>query len=394
MSAYASIKEVFSNTKTKKMAKTKKSDRSKHILLRSAQALMAFGLVVVFAISTLSMPLVSADRFQEQINALEAENGQHQNNSNQLSMEAASLDDAINRLQAEIDAKQATINQHQAEVEQLKAEIIAAEIELAKQKRVLGETIKTMYLEGDISTVEMLATSKDLSDFFDKQQYRESVRTKVKNTVDKITQLKLDLNTKKEKTEKLIAEQQELKNQLLGQRGEKDRLLAMTQNEKNQVDQAIRGNNAKIADLRRQQIAANARFIGSGGGAPCGGGYPGKWCNVPKDTVLDSWGMWNRECVSYTAFKVWQSGRYMPYWGGRGNANRWDDNARAAGIPVDDNPRAGDVAISNSGFYGHAMYVESVNANGTINISQYNASWDGEYSTRTISPGGLVFIHF
>ena len=69
-------------------------------------------------------------------------------------------------------------------------------------------------------------------------------------------------------------------------------------------------------------------------------------------------------------------------------------DARAAGIPVDSNPQPGDVAISNSGFYGHAMYVESVNSNGTINISQYNAALDGRYSTNTISPAGLYFIHF
>jgi surface antigen len=87
----------------------------------------------------------------------------------------------------------------------------------------------------------------------------------------------------------------------------------------------------------------------------------------------------------------------MPGWGwsARGNANQWDDNARAAGIPVDGSPRAGDVAISNSGFYGHAMYVESVNGDGTINISQYNANLDGRYSVRyNLNPAGLVFIHF
>jgi surface antigen len=40
------------------------------------------------------------------------------------------------------------------------------------------------------------------------------------------------------------------------------------------------------------------------------------------------------------------------------------------------------------------MYVESVNGDGTITVSQYNAALDGRYSVRTLSPGGLVFIHF
>jgi surface antigen len=101
--------------------------------------------------------------------------------------------------------------------------------------------------------------------------------------------------------------------------------------------------------------------------------------------------MYNRECVSYTAFRVAASGRYVPW--GLGNANQWDDNARARGIPVDSNPRPGDVAISNAGAFGHAMYVESVSG-GTIFVSQYNAALDGRYSTKTISAAGLVFIHF
>jgi surface antigen len=85
----------------------------------------------------------------------------------------------------------------------------------------------------------------------------------------------------------------------------------------------------------------------------------------------------------------------MPYWGGIGNANQWDDNARRAGIPVDTNPQAGDVAIKNSQPYGHAMYVESVNGDGTINISQYNANLNGQFSRAyNVNPAGLVFIHF
>ena len=76
------------------------------------------------------------------------------------------------------------------------------------------------------------------------------------------------------------------------------------------------------------------------------------------------------------------------------NAKLWDDNARAAGIPVDHKPRVGDVAISNAGTYGHAMYVEAVHGDGTITVSQYNADWKGNYSVVRRSTANLVFIHF
>lgn len=124
----------------------------------------------------------------------------------------------------------------------------------------------------------------------------------------------------------------------------------------------------------------------------CGGGYPEKWCRRPIDTVVDNWGMYNRECVSYTAWKVANSGRRMPY--GFGDANNWPKAAQRAGISVDTNPVAGDIAIRYDDKFGHSMYVESINGDGSLNISQYNVNSSGGYSVETIKPDGLVFIHF
>jgi surface antigen len=364
--------------------------------------LLIVAMTGVFLLSSLTTSFVAADKFDEAINALNAENSQKRGTQAQLGAEAAGISDVIAKLQAEINALQARINDNQNKLADLRVQIAAAEAELAKQKNLLGETIKTMYVEGDISTVEMLASSKDLSDFFDKQQYRESVRSKIKTTLDKITALKLELNTQRETVEKLIAEQQGLQANLAAQRAENDRILAMNQAQQSELDNQIKANSGKISELRKAQAAENAKlFRGTRviGGAACDAGsgdtYPAKWCAIPQDSVIDSWGMYNRECVSYTAWKVYESGRFMPYWGGRGNANQWDENARAAGIPVDTSPRPGDVAVSNSGFYGHVMYVESVNPNGTINISQYNYSLNGTYSRAyNMSKAGLVFIHF
>lgn len=108
----------------------------------------------------------------------------------------------------------------------------------------------------------------------------------------------------------------------------------------------------------------------------------------------DPWGMYKRQCVSFAAWKVASSGRVMPYWGGRGNANLWDDNARSSGIPVDSNPTVGSVAVDNSGYYGHVMFVEEVYGDGTILVSQYNADGAGHYSIERRASSGLRYIHF
>lgn len=367
--------------------------------------IVTFLLVGVMSVSMVLPKYVLADQYQDQINAIQAQNNQIEAQRGILSVEASSLSDAISKLQAQIDAVQNRINQLSADIDNLKKQIHEAEIELAKQKALLGESIKAMYVSGEISTVEMLATSKDLSDFFDKQQYQESVRSKIKNALDKVTQLKLDLATKKEMVEKSLAEQKSLQSQLASQKAEKDRVLALNQDQQGQLQSEIQANNQRMSQLRAEQAAAYAAYArkngsGYGIGEPGNGGYPSIWANSPQDTMIDDWGMYNRECVSYTAWKVASTGRYMPYWGGIGNAYEWPGNARAAGIPVSSTPSVGSIAVWGSndglGFLGHVAYVEVVNGDGSIEVSQYNFV-HGQFSRMHVSASEvsrLEFIHF
>jgi surface antigen len=127
-------------------------------------------------------------------------------------------------------------------------------------------------------------------------------------------------------------------------------------------------------------------------GPACGGGYPEKWCKRSLDSVVDDWGMYNRECVSYTAYRVALSGRRMPY--GFGDANRWPMAAKMSGIAVDYSPRAGDVAIRMDNNHGHSMYIEWINDDGTLHVSEYNKNKNGTYIEEDSTRDGLVFVHF
>ena len=241
----------------------------------------------------------------------------------------------------------------------------------------------------------MLASSKDLSEFLDKQQYRETVQQKIKNTLDKINALKAQLKEQKTQVEKLLADQQAMNQQLGASQWQQSSLLAYTQDQKNQYTMAIKANNANIAALRAQQAAANRRLGGRAeAGDPNHGGYPAYLDNARQDSLIDPWGMYNRECVSYTAWKVFEAYGHMPYWGGHGNANQWPASARADGIPTGSEPRAGSVAVSMSGYYGHVMWVEAVYGDGSIRVSQYNYDLAGHYSEMTISGSGLTYIYF
>jgi peptidoglycan DL-endopeptidase CwlO len=370
----------------------------------TATAIMA--VVAVFAVAFIVGPsVVNADRFDEQIQELQQQNAQTQGTVRDLESQAASYQDAISKLQTQIDALQKLINDNLAQQAKLQAEIVAGEAELSRQRALLAADVKTMYVDGQPSTLEMLASSNDLSDFVDKEEYRTAVQTKIQATLAKIKELQRKLEKEKALVDQLLKEQQTQQAQQTAARAQQAQMLAYNESQQNEFNNKIKNNQKQIADLRRQQSVENARLSGGRviGGAACDAGngdtYPQPWCSAPIDSMIDSWGMYNRECVSYTAWKVYESGRHMPYWGGIGNANQWDDNARRAGIPVDTSPRDGDVAVKNSGVYGHVLYVEHVYADGSILVSDYNNQFDGVYrkytvSKATIQANNLQFIHF
>lgn len=340
----------------------------------------------------ISSSIAHAVSYQQQINDLQRSNNASAAEQEKLEVGEQTLAATVAALQAKITALQTQIQTNQDESTKLSRDIEKKKQEVIKQREVLGSNIRKHYLDGEMTTLEKLATSKDLGDYVDKEQYTLTAQQEIKESLDTIKRLQQEQETAKKKIDKLLQDQRAMQADIAKDKAESDRLLGLNRSEQAQYDARIGANNAKIAELRAAQAAENARsFIG--GTWSGSSNYP--WANAPfPNSIADPWGMYKRQCVSYTAWKVASTGRHMPYWGGRGNAKQWDDNARAAGIPVDTKPRVGDVAVSNAGYYGHVMYVEAVHNDGTITISQYNASWDGRYSEGRRSAAGLQFIHF
>lgn len=76
-----------------------------------------------------------------------------------------------------------------------------------------------------------------------------------------------------------------------------------------------------------------------------------------------------------------------------GNANMWYYNAKRIGMATGNAPVAGAVGTTTRGALGHVVYVESVNGDGTINISEMNAPVFGGVTYRTASAGEFVYIY-
>lgn len=379
----------------------------------SFRAVLVSAAIVMVATSLGYSRFIGAQSLQDQINQLSAENNQSKAQLDALKIEASSYQETINALAAQINAYQREINARQAESEQIQREIVEKEAELAKQRSVLGDNIKAMYLEGSISTIEMLATSKNLSDYFDKQQYREMTSNNMKATLDRITALKAELQTKKEEVEKIIKQQEQLRAATAVQKAEQDRLLGFNKSQQAEFNSQIKDRQDRINELKRQQAIENAKLFGGNGGMLGGGGYPwglapcihtGQvegWCYNYDWGVNGSPWNWNlggygyRNCTDWVAYRVRIAGGYVPP--GLGNAKTWDDRAPSYGLTVSSTPREGAAAVSNSGYYGHVMYVEAVNSDGSIVVSDYNRAGTGKYDMNQLSAAtaaGLRYVYF
>jgi peptidoglycan hydrolase CwlO-like protein len=369
--------------------------------------------VGVFMLAAIGGPrLVHADSISEQIQSLRAENAANQAAVSQLQATASSYQDAIKQLQAQISFLQGQIDYNHARQAELQQQIEEQKAELARQKEVLGQSIKSMYLDSGLSTIEMLATSRDLSDFVDKETYQNAVQQKIQDTMDKIAKLQAELSAKKQEVDNLLAEQTAQQADLDGKRAEQANLLAMNQQQQADYNQKTKDNQSKINKLVAEQIRINSAGSGKMSYDPNNGFYP--YANWPFSMSTapgcvdgdgpDRWGYCTRQCVSYTAWAVERSGRSAPRY--YGNANNWVRRALANGVPVysfsnpdgyagvrSGGPQEGDVAISTAGTWGHAMYVESVSGS-QIYVSQYNAGLDGRYSTQWRNASSYYFLRF
>lgn len=369
---------------TKLYLKRAKKSKTKIIV-----KILAINLIILaFATNT-----VGAESLQSQISALQQNNSAAIEEQAKLQAASLSIADRIAALQSSISSLQGQIKENQTKSNLAQTKIVEKEKEISEQRKVLSVNVRAMYLDDQISTLEKLASSKNFSYFVDKEEYQVSVQNKIRKIMAKIEALKKEREAEKQKIDNIVKDQSAIQQDMQKQQSEANQLLALNQQQIADYEKTIAGNKQKIASLQAQQAAENAKYNIGGAGAVGPNGYP--WNSVPfPNSLSDPWGMYKRQCVSYAAWKVASTGRYMPYWGGRGNANLWDDNARSAGIPTGSTPKVGSVAVSNAGTYGHVMYVEIVHGDGTITVSQYNAGWDGRYSVARRSAAGLVFIYF
>ncbi len=377
--------------------------------------LVSVAVLIAASMSLQSARIVKADDFDRRIAEVQSQIEQYQAEASKLASQAESLQRELAGINAQKNIIQAQINLKQAEHDKLVADIAANEKKIANNQDALGKTIADLYVSSDISPLEMLASSTSISDYVDKEAYRNSVKDSLTSTIASIKKLKAQLEEQKKDVDRVLAEQKLARDALVAKENEQAQLIAQTRGQEAAYGNLVRDRETqKLALQKQQQAAIEAAARRAGGsinilpGDPNKGGYPweaGCWVDAnawshggADGNGSDPLGYGCRQCVSYTAYKVGAyTNKYPRYWG---NANQWPGSARAAGYSTGSTPRVNSVGVISAGAYGHVVWIEAVNGDGTVDVSQYNyynaggPGW-GNYSKMRVSAATYdTYIYF
>jgi len=391
---------------------------SKHGLVTKS-ALVATA--VVMGISS-PMALTSqafADRWDDQMRALNAQMQQYQSQASALNAQANTLQAQLDQITAQKNAILAQIDLSQKQYDALQKQIEETKQKIDDNKEALGRIIADMYVDGSITPLEMLASSKNIGDYVDRQEYRNSIQNTLSDTIDQINSLKKKLESKQNEVKKVLDQQKDQKAQLAAKEAEQAELVAKTRNDeaayqqmandaKAQVENAAAQQRAYYASLQQQSggrftsgIIGGLTITSFSGNRGCSGGYP--FCAGPLDYGVDPWNLYTRECVSYAAWRIQNGyGKSVAPFRGDGMAYEWEWSARKGNgtkaTRVSD-PAPGDAVVlpitPGLAPVGHLMVVEGVSGD-NVYVSQYNFGGTGEYSTMTISKSAsrVIYLRF
>ena len=202
---------------------------------------------------TISELQKKSQELQQQIDA-------NKEQASQLSKQVDSLQGKVNQLNAEIAQAQGEIELTQVKLADLEAQLKAAQDELERQRALLKTSLTELYKSSTASTLELLISSDSFSDFIGSQEYLDRLQVAVKTSVDKVVELKQQIEQQKQEQEDLLKKQEEQKQILASKQQEQQTLLDQTKGEEAKYKEIVAQQEKELDDAEQ----ALAKLLAAG----------------------------------------------------------------------------------------------------------------------------------
>ena len=374
-------------------------------------------------------PSVNAQDIDSQISSA---NSQIQNLNNQKQAVASQVDQLsqdLSNVQSRINSVQAEQETAKANLEVLKAEISKLETLIAERNKRLKDQARAVQVNGARSYLDFLLNADSITDVVNRigvivdlvganrqlmqEQAQKANLAQQEANEAQLQNLQSELSATFNKHKATLANLSNEELEAIAARDglvqEKERLAA----EKARAD-AEKAAAQKAAEAAKEaMLKATEESVAQAAATPAAAtvstpatiaaksATPAKAANIvvggsfaaPDPSFVAALnGGYFGQCTYYMYNRFAQLGSPIRTTG-LGNAAEWPANAAAAGYGVSSTPRAGTAIVFQRGVggadpvYGHVGFVERVNADGSLFISEMNVQGVNVISTRTIPAG-------
>lgn len=317
---------------------------------------------------------------------------------------AAEHQNAVGRLNQEINTKEAQINVALNKIASLRQEISDKIAALTEQKTALAEVLNDLNHDKNTDLILLIASSKNITDITEKQARESSIKNQIAAYAEKIEQTKQELEQEKQSQEIIEAGLKDEQAQIANLRNEQASLQTKYENDAAAYEADAEEARRIQADEIAKAIAAASRAAGghavvSGGfdSYPYAGQCPGvNWRYTGY--VETAYGGALCECTGYAGWKAHEYWGYSIPWAA--DAKGWGYYATVYGLRFDSNPAPHTIGVQYAGIWGHVVWIEHVNGDGTVDVSEYNNTYSSggapaSYGYQTGVPASAYYyIHF
>ena len=392
-------------------------------------------------------PSVNAQDFDSQIETVNSSIANINEKKSAVNSTIDTLAKELSDVQTKIDATQAKKAEVQEQIETLKAEIAKLEKVIAERNTRLEEQARSVQTNGARSYLDFLLNAESLSDAVSRIGVVMDLMGANRELMQQQAEDKKQVESKEEAQQEKLAEQEAAEKELASLQTElndtfsKNKVLLANLSQEELAEIAKRdglvaekeafqkrlaeekakaeAEAARIAEASRQALAAQASqsqttatqtsyeapapaaaasTASSSTSTPAaqtqtssytyttGGGFPA----VDPSFRASLNGGYFGQCTYYVFNRMAQVGTPIGH-SMMGNAAEWPSYARSYGYSVSHSPSAGSAIVFQQGLagadptYGHVAFVEAVNADGSLYISEMNVRGLNVISYRTIS---------
>lgn len=197
------------------------------------------------------------DRENEYKKQIQTKQDEQASLKNQISI----LNDNINKTEIQLQSTQINVDKTDLEIKKVTLEIAEKEESIAQNKKYLQSLLKLIAQNDNKDALEILLVNNSLSEFLDQVQYLKNLNGNIQSILEKVKEVKVELEEQQDGLEKKKKELEELKKKLAEQKAEIGDQKVNKQYILDKTKQSEQEYQKLLSAAKAEQDSANASIV-------------------------------------------------------------------------------------------------------------------------------------